>query len=265
MVSARPGPGTSCHDGPGGRRSCPHTQRAGAPSNPRSADATRGRVGCRRKHVSPASSHNARPRRGVVARIFLTRTQAQNGQVTVWAAQRGCPHPEHGLPATKQLALSHPANDENEGQGLGPPWGGSRAPKQGLRTRPERQTGSQGPTQGFQKSGNFILKSCISNFSRKARPLTTLRSQAHVVTTGRDRAVVTPVRRDTGGQSAPEPSTPHAHVATFLHLRHLPASGAPALVRAKTPPSRAMTQRQIQERKSLYEGQGQSSKHWLKV
>lgn len=71
----------------------------------------------------PASSHNARPRRGVVARIFLTRTQAQNGQVTVWAAQRGCPHPEHGLPATKQLALSHPANDENEGQGLGPPWG----------------------------------------------------------------------------------------------------------------------------------------------
>lgn len=98
-------------------------QRAGAPSNPRSADATRGRVGCRREHVSPASSHNARPRRGVVARIFLTRTQAQNGQVTVWAAQRGCPHPEHGLPATKQLALSHPANDENEGQGLGPPWG----------------------------------------------------------------------------------------------------------------------------------------------
>lgn len=81
-----------------------------------------------------------------------------------------------------------------------------------------------------------------------------------MVTTGRDRAVVTPVRRDTGGQSAPEPSTPHAHVATFLHLRHLPASGAPALVRAKTPPSRAMTQRQIQERKSLYEGQGQSSK-----
>lgn len=58
-----------------------------------------------------------------IAPIFLRGTQEQKGQVTVRVTQMGRPHPEHGLPATKQFASSHPASNKKEGPGLGPHWG----------------------------------------------------------------------------------------------------------------------------------------------
>lgn len=112
----------SCRDGPEGRVVfSPHTQRAGAPSNPKTADADL-RVGGlqTRVHMSPLPLTAPDQVGAVTARILLTGTQAQEGQVTVWVTQLGRPHPEHGLRATKQFASSHPAGNKNEGPGLSP-------------------------------------------------------------------------------------------------------------------------------------------------
>lgn len=98
-------------------------QRAGAPSNPRSADATRGRVGCRREHVSPRLLPQRPTTSGSRCPHFSDEDPGTERSGNCLGRTAGLSTSRARTPGHQATALSHPANDENEGQGLGPPWG----------------------------------------------------------------------------------------------------------------------------------------------